>query len=64
MAWALWLSAPILATAISAMWAWWRARPRRRLDTPDAMQAHRDYLDALALGVRGRAGALAAQPRD
>ena len=58
-AWALWLSAPIGATVLAALWAWWRggrARRRavgRRLDTADAMQAHRAYLDALTVPARG-----------
>jgi hypothetical protein len=53
MAWALWLSVPVAATALTALWAWWRARPVRRLDTSDSMQAHRDYLDALTVPARG-----------
>jgi hypothetical protein len=56
MAWAVWLSIPVVATALAALWAWWRgwrARPARPLDTPDAVQAHRDYLEALTVPARG-----------
>jgi hypothetical protein len=55
MVWALWLSPPVAATVLAAVAGWWRGRPRRRPDTPEAMQAHRDYLDALVLPVRGTA---------
>ncbi|MGH8961496.1 MAG: hypothetical protein ACRDWT_09850 [Jatrophihabitantaceae bacterium] len=53
MAWALWLSVPVVATVLAAVWAWLRGRPARRLDTPESMQAHRDYLDALTVPARG-----------
>jgi hypothetical protein len=53
MAWALWLSAPVGATVLAALWAWWRARPKRPLGTDEAMQAHRDYLAALTVPARG-----------
>ena len=56
MAWALWLAVPIVATVLAAVGTWWSARrscPARRSDSADAMQAHRDYLDALAVPARG-----------
>lgn len=56
MAWALWLAVPIVATVVAAVGTWWsarRSRPARRTDTVDAMQAHRDYLDALTVPARG-----------
>lgn len=56
MAWALWLAVPIVATALAALGGWWsarRARPARRADATDTMQAHRDYLDALTVPARG-----------
>ncbi|HVW39917.1 MAG TPA: hypothetical protein VFE40_06605 [Jatrophihabitantaceae bacterium] len=56
MAWAFWLAAPIAATVLAAVGTWWtarRTRPAKRADTVDAMQAHRDYLDALTVPARG-----------
>jgi hypothetical protein len=57
MTWALWLAAPVAATALAALWAWWRARGSsadKKLDTVEAMRAHRDYLDALTLPARAQ----------
>jgi hypothetical protein len=57
MAWAWWLAIPVLATLAAAVATWWpahRARvASRQPDTDASMQAHRDYLDALALPARG-----------
>lgn len=53
MAWALWLAAPIVLTALAATWSWWRGRPARAPGTDQAMRAHRDYLAALAVPARG-----------
>lgn len=53
MAWVWWLATPVVATVLVALWCWWRGRPARPLDTSEAMQAHRDYLDALTLPARG-----------
>jgi len=52
MAWALWLAVPIAATVLAAVGTWWsarRTRPAKRADAADAMQAHRNYLDALTV---------------
>ncbi|MDT4957536.1 MAG: hypothetical protein QOF87_2668 [Pseudonocardiales bacterium] len=57
MAWAVWLAAPVAATVLAALWAWWRARPARTPSAKAAMQAHRDYLDALVVPARGTARA-------
>jgi hypothetical protein len=41
---------------VAAVATWWsarRSRPARRADTVDAMQAHRNYLDALTVPARG-----------
>ncbi|MEO9134529.1 MAG: hypothetical protein ABI301_05990 [Jatrophihabitantaceae bacterium] len=67
MAWAWWLSVPIVATALAALWVWWaerRARPPGPLDTPESMQAHRDYLDALTVPARGTHRVGADRPSD
>lgn len=56
MAWALWLAVPMVATVLAAVGTWWsarRTRPAKRADTVDAMQAHRNYLDALTVPARG-----------
>ncbi|TAM87981.1 MAG: hypothetical protein EPN43_08905 [Jatrophihabitans sp.] len=58
MTWALWLAAPALATAVSALACWWHGRDerprRRRPDTAAAMRAHGSYLQALRAAPRGR----------
>jgi hypothetical protein len=53
MAWMLWLAAPVVATTLAAVVAWWRARPAPRADAATAMRAHRAYLDALVEPARG-----------
>lgn len=58
MAWAVWLAVPVAATVLAALWAWWRARPARTPSAREAMQAHRDYLDALVVPARGTARAV------
>lgn len=55
MAWAMWLTAPVSATALAALWAWWRARPERIPTARAAMRDHRDYLAALVVPARGAA---------
>jgi hypothetical protein len=67
MAWALWLAVPIVTTALAAVGTWWsarRSRPARHADTDDAMQAHRDYLDALVVPARGTERVTAQRARD
>lgn len=62
----LWLAAPVAATVLAAVWVWWRgwrARPRQ-LTTPEAMRAHRDYLDALVIPARGTERVPRAEPTD
>jgi hypothetical protein len=57
MAWALWLTTPVVVTILAALGTWWRGRPQRVPDTDEAMQAHRDYLDALVVPARGESRA-------
>jgi hypothetical protein len=54
-AWAVWLSIPLLATVLAALWAWVRGRPPAPLNTEAAIDAHRRYLDALSVPARGAA---------
>jgi hypothetical protein len=46
---------------LAAVWSWLRSRPSLALDTDQSMQAHSDYLDALARTARGTHRA---EPRD
>lgn len=46
-AWALWLAGPVVATALAAVWVWWRGRPAKVPHPKQAMAEHRAYLDAL-----------------
>ena len=59
MTWALWLAVPIGATALAAVWAWWRGyrvrRAARPLGTEAAVRAHSRYLDALTIPARSAA---------
>jgi hypothetical protein len=48
MAWALWLSAPVLVTGLAAVLTWLRGRSPRPPRTSDTIALHRAYLDALA----------------
>jgi hypothetical protein len=57
MAWAVWLAAPVVTTLLAALSAWWVGRPKRVPSTQEAMQAHREYLDALVVPARGAARA-------
>lgn len=52
-AWVLWLAGPLVATALVALFVWWRGRPARRPTTPESMQAHSEYLAALTHAPRG-----------
>lgn len=54
MGWALWLSIPVALTLLAAIVTWLRSRPVRRPTTPEAMQAHADYLDALVQTARSK----------
>jgi hypothetical protein len=68
-AWAVWLSVPLLATVLAAIWAWLGGRPPAPLDTEAAITAHRRYLDALSVPARGDARPAggeddAGEPRD
>ena len=53
MGWALWLAAPIGATTLAALWAWFRGwRARRAARPPSTEQSvldHGAYLDALVI---------------
>ena len=54
MAWAIWLSGPVVAATLVALWAWWVDRPKRRPNTAGAIRAHDRYLDALMVPAAGR----------
>jgi hypothetical protein len=43
----LWLSGPVVATLVAAIWSWVRGRPEPLPDTDEAMRAHAAYLRAL-----------------
>jgi hypothetical protein len=51
-AWVWWLAPPVVATIVASIGSWLRSRPAPVPDTAEAMQAHRDYLAALANGAR------------
>jgi hypothetical protein len=53
-AWVLWLSGPVVATVIAALWSWLRARPEPLPDTDEAMRAHAEYLEALTHSARAK----------
>jgi hypothetical protein len=53
MAWALWLSLPVVATMLISVWTGWRMRPRPQPDTAESMQLYREYLAALAIPAQG-----------
>jgi hypothetical protein len=52
--WALWLLIPVAATVLAAIGSWWRSRPKRALDTHEAMRAHDEFLDALVQTARSK----------
>ncbi len=54
MAWLWWLSGPVVATVVAAIWSWLRARPGKQPTTAQAMQAHGEFLDALVETARSR----------
>ena len=53
MAWALWLLPTLAVPTLAALWTFWRGRPAKLPTADDAMQAHREYLDALVVPARG-----------
>jgi hypothetical protein len=59
MGWALWLAAPVCATALAALWAWlrgWRVRRAARPpSTEQSVREHLAYLDALVIPARSSA---------
>jgi hypothetical protein len=48
-----WLSGPVVAGTVAALWAWWTERPERRPTTAGAMRAHGRFLDSLARPAAG-----------
>jgi hypothetical protein len=52
MSWMWWLAPPVVATIVASIGSWLRVRPAPIPDTAEAMQAHSDYLAALANGAR------------
>jgi hypothetical protein len=53
-AWAVWLSIPVVVTLLAAMWSWLRSRPAPSPTTNQSMQAHSEYLDALVQTARSK----------
>ncbi len=68
MTWALWLAVPVGATAVAALWAWWRGYRMRRADRPlgteAAVRAHSRYLEALTIPARSAGRPDRAEPPD
>ncbi|MEO9139467.1 MAG: hypothetical protein ABI345_10420 [Jatrophihabitans sp.] len=64
MSWVLWLAPPVVATVLAACWSWLRSRPKPIPSTPQSVQAHSDYLDALAQTARSKDCGLMAAPPD
>lgn len=54
MSWVLWLSVPVVATVLAALWSWARSRPEPIPNTAQSMQAHSEYLDALVQTARSK----------
>jgi hypothetical protein len=54
MGWAVWLLTPVAVTVLAAVGSWLRARPARAQNTQQAMQAHDEFLDALAQTARSK----------
>jgi hypothetical protein len=46
-AWLYWLSPPVVAGVLAALYAWWPGRPRRRANTRGSIRAHGRFLDRL-----------------
>jgi hypothetical protein len=68
MTWALWLAVPVGATALAAIWSWWRGWRLRRADRPlgteAAVRAHSEFLDALTIPARSAALRVEHNPPD
>jgi hypothetical protein len=64
MSWAVWLLVPVAVTLLAALGSWLRSRPARTLDTPQAMRAHDDFLDALVQTARSKDRGPLAPPGD
>jgi hypothetical protein len=54
MGWAVWLLVPVAVTVLAAVGSWWRSRPKRALNTDEAMREHGDFLDALVQTARSK----------
>jgi hypothetical protein len=50
----VWLLIPAGVTVLAAVGSWWRSRPKRALNTDEAMRAHGDFLDALVQTARSK----------
>jgi uncharacterized iron-regulated membrane protein len=61
-AWALWLAGPVVATALAAVWTWWRGRPAKAPKPKRAMAEHQAYLEALRQPAVDRDADALAQP--
>ena len=68
MTWALWLAGPVGATALAALWSWWRGyrvrRAGRPVGTEAAVRAHSEFLDALTIPARSAARPTPVRPAD
>jgi hypothetical protein len=53
--WALWLCVPVVATALAAIWTWWRDREPKLASTRTGIAAHQAYLAALTRPPAGSA---------
>ncbi len=60
MAWALWLSAPLVVTAFAAVGMWWHARPAPPIGIADSIDSHREYLRVLGANANANANAAGA----
>jgi hypothetical protein len=60
--WVLWLSVPVVATVLAALWSWVRSRPTPTPTMAESMQAHSEYLDALVQTARSKDRGAASAP--
>jgi hypothetical protein len=49
-----WLSIPVIATVLAALWTWVRNRPEPVPTTRQGVRSHLDYLDALGQRPRSQ----------